>query len=73
MSTSPRMTITRLFRDGDWIMMEGTGEGAVANGAQYDNRYVIVYEVVDGRVRTVREHMDTQHATRIFASATETS
>ena len=73
MSTSPRMTITRLFRDGDWIMMEGTGEGTFANGAQYDNRYVIVYEVVDGRVRTVREHMDTQHATRIFAGATETS
>jgi ketosteroid isomerase-like protein len=67
---SPRMTITRLFRDGDWVIMEGTGEGRFANGAAYDNRYVIVFEVVDGRVRTVREYMDTQHAATVFAAAT---
>jgi ketosteroid isomerase-like protein len=67
---SPRMTITRMFRDGDWVIMEGVGEGTFRNGAAYDNRYIIVFEVVDGRVRTVREYMDTQHAATLFAAAT---
>jgi hypothetical protein len=30
---------------------------------------VILYEIVVGRVRTVREYMDTQHAARLFAAA----
>jgi uncharacterized protein len=66
---SPRMNIMRTFRDGDWVVMEGVGEGEFANGAPYDNRYVIIFEVIDGRVRTVREYMDTQHAARMFAAA----
>ena len=66
---SPRLTITHTFRDGDWIITEATGAGRFANGSTYDNRYVIIYEIVDGRVRTVREYMDTQHAARIFAQA----
>ena len=68
---SPRMTITRLFRDGEWIIAESTGAGRFRNGTEWDNRYVIVYEVVGGRVRTVREYMDTQHAARLFAAAAE--
>jgi ketosteroid isomerase-like protein len=66
---SPRMTITRLFRDGDRVVMEGRGEGRFRNGAPYDNRYVIVHEVVEGRLKTVREYMDTQHAASMFATA----
>jgi ketosteroid isomerase-like protein len=66
---SPRMKITRLFRDGDWIVMEGRGEGRFVSGAPYENRYVVVHEVVDGRLRTVREYMDTQHAATMFAGA----
>jgi ketosteroid isomerase-like protein len=66
---SPRMTITRMFNDDDWVVMEGTGAGTFRNGASYDNRYIIVFEVVDGRVRTVREYMDTQHMAAMFAAA----
>ena len=68
---SPRLTITHTFRDGDWIITEATGAGRFANGTIYDNRYVILYEIVDGRIRTVREYMDTQHAARLFAAAAE--
>jgi ketosteroid isomerase-like protein len=49
--------------------MEGRGEGRFVNGAPYENRYVVVHEVVDGRLRTVREYMDTQHAATMFAGA----
>ena len=68
---SPRMTVTRTFRDGDWVIAESTGAGRFCNGTEYDNRYVIVYEIVGGRVRTVREYMDTQHAARLFAAAAQ--
>lgn len=68
---SPRLTITHTFRDGDWIITEATGAGRFANGTIYDNRYVTLYEIVDGRVRTVREYMDTQHAARLFAEGAE--
>jgi len=68
---SPRMTVTRLFRDGDWVIAESTGAGRFRNGTEWDNRYVIVYEIVDGRVRTVREYMDTQHAAKLFAAAAQ--
>lgn len=67
---SPRTTITRMFRDGDWVVAEATADGTFRNGAPYDNRYVFVYEVIDGRVRTVREYMDTQHAATLFAAVT---
>ncbi len=63
----PRMTVTRMFHDGDWVIAESTGAGRFRNGTEYDNRYIIVYEIVDGRIRTVREYMDTQHGARLFA------
>jgi ketosteroid isomerase-like protein len=63
----PRMTITRMFHDGDWVIAESTGAGRFRNGTEYDNRYIIVYEIVGGRIRTVREYMDTQHGARLFA------
>jgi ketosteroid isomerase-like protein len=63
----PRMTVTRMFHDGNWVIAESTGAGRFCNGTEYDNRYIIVYEIVDGRIRTVREYMDTQHGARLFA------
>jgi uncharacterized protein len=67
---SPRMTITKRFRDGDWVIIEGTGSGRFRNGMPYDSRYVVVHEIADGRLRTIREYMDTQHAATLFAAAT---
>jgi len=64
---SPRMTITSLFRDGDWVIAEGTGAGVFRDGRSYENRYVFFHEIVDGRVRTLREYMDTQHMASLFA------
>ena len=67
---SPKVTITKVLRDGDWVVAESTGEGRFGNGTAYDNRYVHVFEVVDGHIRTIREYMDTQHAASMFAAAT---
>jgi hypothetical protein len=65
----PRMTITKVFQGRDWIIAERSGAGRFLNGTDDDNRYVILDETVDGRVRTVREYMDTQHAAQLFAAA----
>ena len=38
------------------------------DGRQYDNRYVFVFEFLDGRIAELREHVDTVYAARFFGS-----
>lgn len=67
---SPEVEIVQLIGEGPWVACESTAGGRFRNGVAYENRYVILYEVVDGRVRNVREYMDTQHAASLMASGT---
>lgn len=66
---SPRLKITNIIVDGTWVLAEQQGTGAFRNGTRYENRYANVFEVVGGKVRTVREYMDTQHMAGLIASA----
>ncbi|MEV0688116.1 nuclear transport factor 2 family protein [Nocardia sp. NPDC050378] len=65
---SPKLEITHLIAEGDWVIVEATGTGSFLDGTRYENRYANVYEVVDGRVRTVREYMDTQHMANLLSA-----
>jgi uncharacterized protein len=67
---SPEVEIVQLIGEGPWVAAESTAGGRFRNGVAYQNRYVILYEVVDGRVKTVREYMDTQHAANLMAQGT---
>ena len=58
---SPRLSIIRLIREGQWVALEAEGSGEFLDGSSYENRYSNIFEVVDGRVRTLHEYMDTQH------------
>ena len=63
---SPQFEITHLVAEGPWVVAEVRGSGRFREGTEYRNRYVHVYEVVDGLVRTDREYMDTQHMAMLF-------
>ena len=63
---SPQFEITHLVAEGPWVVAEVRGSGRFREGTEYRNRYVHVYEVVDGQVRTDREYMDTQHMAMLF-------
>jgi uncharacterized protein len=64
---SPRLEITHVTTDGEWLVAELDGTGEFVTGAEYRNRYANVYQVRDGLIRTVREYMDTGHMAKLFS------
>jgi len=52
--------IRRVYGDGDTVIIELTNRGKLFNGKDYENEYCFVFEVENGKVRRVREYVDTQ-------------
>jgi len=61
----PKVEITNLIAEGSWVAVEGKGRGKFADGRDYDNDYVFLLELEDGKVRTLREYMDTLHVSTL--------
>lgn len=57
-----RMTLRSAIAEGDRVALEVESEGDLKNGRRYRQRYHFAIELVDGRIRSVREYLDTQHA-----------
>ena len=45
--------------------MEAKARGHFTDGKEYDNSYVFLLELEDGKVRTLREYMDTQYVSTL--------
>ena len=54
--------ISRTYGDGDTVILELTNRGKLANGRNYENEYCFVFEIEAGKIRRVREYVDTQKA-----------
>lgn len=54
--------IKRVYGDGDTVIIELTNRGKVFNGKDYENEYCFVFEIEGGKIRRVREYVDTQKA-----------
>lgn len=59
--------VRRLYADGDAVIIEMTNRGTTASGRSYVNEYCFVFEVEKGRIRAIREYVDTQKAAEFFA------
>ncbi len=59
--------INRTYADGDTVILELTNRGKLANGKDYDNEYCFVFEVEGGKIRRVREYVDTQKAKELMS------
>jgi uncharacterized protein len=59
--------INRVYADGDVVILELTNRGKLANGKDYENEYCFVFEVEGGRIRRVREYVDTQKAKELMS------
>lgn len=55
-----------IFADGNTVIVEERMQAKLANGKLYDNDYCFFFELEDGRIRRVREYMDTQRAKDII-------
>jgi uncharacterized protein len=56
-----RMTIKGAIAEGDKVAVELESYGELENGRVYNNEYHMLITVRDGKLREVREYLDTQH------------
>jgi uncharacterized protein len=50
------------------VVIEHRGRNATPDGRPYDNKYCWVCRFADGRLRELREYMDTQLVTETFGA-----
>jgi len=61
-----RITPVSMIAEGDNVAVEAEGQATMTNGRVYQPRYHFLFEVADGKIRRVREYMDTHHAWETF-------
>ena len=64
----PKTTVNSIASAGDFVMCESRGQGKLADGRSYDNRYAWALELKDGLVYRIREYMDSHYIARLFGS-----
>jgi ketosteroid isomerase-like protein len=60
------MTVKSVIAEDDDVALEVESHGELKNGNQYRNEYHTLMRFSDGKIRQVREYMDTQHAYEIW-------
>jgi uncharacterized protein len=60
-----RMKVEGLVAEGDRVAVEVKGHGRLRDGRLYENEYHFLITLRDGKIRAVREYLDTQH---VFAT-----
>jgi ketosteroid isomerase-like protein len=63
-----RIDLRGVYADGDTVIVEERMRATLANGGHYDNDYCFIFEMQDGRIRRVREYMDTKRGAEWFAA-----
>jgi len=56
-----------MLEEGAVVIAEANIKARTPAGDVYDNLYVFIFEFEDGRVRELREHVDTIYAANFFA------
>jgi ketosteroid isomerase-like protein len=57
---------TSLVAEGRRVVAEADVSGITATGRAYDNKYVFIFEIEHGRIKTLKEYLDTMHAKETF-------
>ncbi len=63
-----KMTVVSCIAEGDYVALEVVSEGDLKNGRQYRQEYHMRMAFRDGKITSVREYLDTQHANDIWAA-----
>jgi ketosteroid isomerase-like protein len=54
--------IEQMIAEDDWVSVQMILEARTAQGERYHNHYHFAFRIRDGRIREVREHLDTLYA-----------
>lgn len=60
------LTPKALTAEGDRVAAETESYAEMTNGRVYNNLYHFVFELSDGRIRRVKEYLDTEHTRAVF-------
>jgi len=58
--------VTNVVAEGDQVVAEWTSRATARNGRSYRNRNAGIFTVHDGKIVSVREYTDTQHAAQVL-------
>lgn len=58
----------RFFAEGDHVVIEHSGRNTTLDGRPYHNNYCWVCRFGDGKLREIREYMDTELVTQTFGT-----
>jgi ketosteroid isomerase-like protein len=56
--------IRNLLADGDWVVLQYLMRCRATNGNDYEQEYVFLFEVRDGRITTIWDYYDTLQVSR---------
>jgi uncharacterized protein len=62
----PKTTVSSIVSKGPLVMCESVGQGKLADGRAYENRYAWALEIRDGKVFAIREYMDSHYVAKLF-------
>jgi ketosteroid isomerase-like protein len=57
--------IRNLLADGDWVVLQYLMRCRAANGNPYEQEYVFLFEIHDGRIATIWDYYDTLQVSRL--------
>jgi uncharacterized protein (TIGR02246 family) len=63
---STHVTVTRTLSQDDDVVLEWTSRARTANGDPYENHCIGVFTIANGKIKAVREYMDTGYAQQRF-------
>ncbi|MDF2373159.1 MAG: nuclear transport factor 2 family protein [Rhizobiaceae bacterium] len=58
--------VTGMIAEANMVAAEAHMTATTAMGSVYDNLYHFLFEIADGRIKRMKEYMDTHHAKVIF-------
>lgn len=63
------ITVGAVTAEDDRVAVEAESVGTLVNGRRYHNRYHFLFVLRDGRIRLVKEYLDTLHAVNALGAA----
>lgn len=61
----------RFIAEGDYVVIEHSGQNTTPDGRPYNNKYGWICRFSDGKLRELREYMDTELVTKTFGTDKE--
>ena len=62
----PRTVAYNFIADGDYVVVESRGDNVTKAGLRYDNQYCMVWWIVDGKIKQIKEYCDSALVERVL-------